>query len=241
MKIKLDKYIFLYIFCISFGFIFIISAIIALTIGNSFQVTFGQGYIPPPPISPSQNSIQSQLTQQTPSSTENQQQQNNPVNSQPQGLLSLKNNLLEPNSFGKDVVIDKQSLYNTGYITITADSGNLSVKQRESISICVNTQDKSGNIAMATPNCSSTMYKPVEYTVKPGSVVLSIKADPLLVINKSQCLVNILPQDSKSCNIFFEYSYPTDILQKSKFSDVIKSPESKFSQNPQSCASGYSF
>ena len=36
---------------------------------------------------------------------------------------------------------------------------------------------------MATPNCSSTVNKPVEYTVKPGSVVLSIKADPFLVIN----------------------------------------------------------
>ena len=85
MKIKLDKCIFLYIFCISFGFIFIISAIIALTIGNSFQVTFGQGYIPPPPISPSQNSIQS--TQQTPSfenQRQQQQQQNSLVNPQSQ-------------------------------------------------------------------------------------------------------------------------------------------------------------
>ena len=87
MKIKLDKYIFLYIFCISFGFIFIISAIIALTIGNIFQVAFGQGYIPPPPISPSQNSIQSQSTQQTPSfenQPQQQQQQNSLINPQSQ-------------------------------------------------------------------------------------------------------------------------------------------------------------
>src|SRR6476620_3259557 len=147
MKIISNNITPLSIFYMCFAIFFISITIIVLTISNGVQLIFSQGYIPPPPISPSQNNIQSQLTQQTPSSTENQQQQNKPINSQSQGLLTLKNNLLEPNSFGKDVVIDKQSLYNTGYITITALTGNLSIKQMESISICVNTQDKSGNIA----------------------------------------------------------------------------------------------
>jgi hypothetical protein len=91
MKIKSIKNKILYIFCISFGFIFIIFAIIALTIGNSFQVSFSQGYIPPPPISPSQNSIQSQFTQQSPSSSFSE-------NQQPQQPQQPQNSMVNPQS-----------------------------------------------------------------------------------------------------------------------------------------------
>jgi|tagenome__1003787_1003787.scaffolds.fasta_scaffold20988055_7 hypothetical protein len=52
MKIISSKSKILYIFCISFVFIFIGSAV-GLT--NSFQLVFSQGYIPPPPLTTSTN------------------------------------------------------------------------------------------------------------------------------------------------------------------------------------------
>src|SRR6476469_5021290 len=58
MQIKANRTNNLCIFYISFIFILITSTI-ALSISNNYQVVFSQGYIPPPSISPSQNSIQS--------------------------------------------------------------------------------------------------------------------------------------------------------------------------------------
>src|SRR3954469_13153449 len=59
MKIKSIKSKLVFIFCICFIFILINSTIV-LNIGNTYQVVFSQGYIPPPPSS----NIQSKSIQQ---------------------------------------------------------------------------------------------------------------------------------------------------------------------------------
>src|SRR6476469_1425001 len=74
MKIKPNRSNNLCIFYISFIFILINSTIV-LTFSNNYQLAFSQGYIPPPPISPSQNSIQSSSPPMQQPQLQSQQQQ----------------------------------------------------------------------------------------------------------------------------------------------------------------------
>ena len=54
MEIKLNKNRVLYIFYISFVFIFVGSTVV-FTTSNNLQPAFSQGYIPPPPLTTSTN------------------------------------------------------------------------------------------------------------------------------------------------------------------------------------------
>ena len=196
------------------------SAIMTLTICNSFQLTFSQGYIPPPPSlsSPSQNSIKSQFTQQTPSSSfenqpqQQQQQQNSLINPNSEVLLSTDKkviidkqlsptnnkivtnpilssdtNLKDPNLINRPIKhIGKNNPYNNinidgihAYISIITVPYNFTQEQTNSISfsMCVYThdlKDPSLKYYPATPKCTSKVNDKVLYTVKPGTVVLSI-------------------------------------------------------------------
>jgi hypothetical protein len=265
MKIKSNKIKFLYIFCICFIFILINSTIV-LTISNSHQVAFSQGYIPPPPQPSPNNTFQSQSIQQCPQISfsgptyigpdgctrpcptsggipngcpintssrtttlpSDQNQQNNILGSSLAQQPTNKDQL-ESNSFSKETEIKKHffDIIANGYLTINVHAINVSNYAADRISVCVDTQSESGEKTMADPHCSIGANKSFKFIVQPGQVVLSTKSYETGV-DKSPCLFNISPRESKMCNLYFYSLFSSS--PESKFSDLVKLPPPKFSK-----------